>query len=132
MFKLGKQQGTNTAKEVWEKASKEELPNSDEVIQYIVKDLLAAITEKDILTVTNKGWYTGSRKLTQEEVAQLKEECQGLKESVLWKLMSNEIRYLANLQMFEKGIDRENTVFGRAMLYNLELLDKFIDRCSNL
>lgn len=102
------------------------------LIQYLVRNLLAAITEDDILTVTNKGWFYHKRKLTPEEVTQLQEEARSFKGSVLWNYMSNEVRYLANLQMFEKGISAENTVFGRAMLYNLQLLQQFLDRCSKL
>lgn len=102
------------------------------IIRYLVKNLLVAITEEDILTITNKGWFTRNRKLDESEVNQLKEEAISLKGSVLWKLMSNEIRYMANLQMFEKGDVPNSTVFGRGMLYNLQLLETFIDRCRKL
>lgn len=100
------------------------------LIQYLVKNLLAGVTIEDILTTTNTGWYLKGRKLTPEEVTQLKEEAHSFKDSVLWSVMLNEIRYLANLRMFEQAIVPENTVFGRAMLYNIEILEKFINRVS--
>lgn len=104
----------------------------NKLIQYLVKNLLAAISEEDIITVTNRGWLKGKRKMDEAEVTQLKQEAEELKKSVLWNYMSNEVRWLANLQMFEKGISKDNTVFGRAMLYNLELCNKFLDRISRL
>jgi len=95
------------------------------LIQHLVRNLLAAISPDDILTLTNRGWFYGGRKLTPEEVVQFKEEAKAFGDSILWRIMTSEIRYQANLRMFEKGIG-ENTVFGRAMLYNLELLEQFI------
>ena len=102
------------------------------LVQYLVKNLLAAVSEEDILTITNRGWFLKNRKLTEEEITQLKEEAYSFRDSVLWGLMSKEVKHLANLQMFEKGVKEENTVFGRAMLYNLQLIQLFIDRCSKL
>lgn len=102
------------------------------IIQYLVKHLLVAITEDDVLTLTNRGYYLGKQKLTPEEVTHLKEEVNSFKESILWKLLKNEVRFMANLRMFEKGISSEQTIFGRAMLYNLEIIEKFIERCKQL
>lgn len=102
------------------------------LIRQLTKRLLVALTEEDVLMITNKGWFVKNHKLTPEEVSQLKDEVRGFKDSVLWKLMSNEIRLLANTQMFEKGISEKETMFGRAMLYNLQLLETFITRCTRL
>ena len=102
------------------------------LIQYLVRNLLAAIPEEAVLTVSNRGWFLNKRKLSPEEVAHLAETCRSFQESEVWKLVHNEIRYLANLQMFEKGIKEENTVFGRAMLYNLEIMEKFLVMCGRM
>jgi hypothetical protein len=102
------------------------------LVAYLVKNLLAAVSERDILTITNRGWFTHNRRLTEEEVNQLKDEARALKGSVLWTMMANEVRYLANINMFEKGDTPNATTFGRAMLYNLQLLEQFIDRCKKL
>lgn len=102
------------------------------LIQYLVKNLLKALTEEDIITMTNRGWFLKNRKLSGEEVTQIKEEAHSFGQSVLWKLIANEIRYDANLRMFEKSAEEGNSVFGRAMLYNLELIEKFINRCTKL
>lgn len=102
------------------------------LVQYLVKNLLASVNEDDILTIANRGWFINNRKLTDMEVDQLKEEATALHNSVLWKMMSSEIRYIANLSMFEKALKPESTVFGRAMLYDLQLLEKFIERCRKL
>ena len=99
------------------------------LIQYLVRNLLVALLPSDILTITNKGWYIRGRKLSEEEKIQLKEESESFSRSFLWELMSNEIRFLANDRMFEKSAVEGNSVFGRAMLYNLQLLDGFMENC---
>lgn len=104
----------------------------NKVIRYLVKNLLVALTADDILTFTNKGWYIHKRRLSDDEVMQLKDEAQMLKDSVLWKLISNEIRFLANTRMFEKSAAEGNSVFGRAMLYNVDIIENFLDRCKKL
>jgi len=100
------------------------------LIQHLVRNKLAALTKEDILTITNRGLLLRGRKLAPEEIAQLKEEAKTFGDSLLWQLMTNEVRYHANLRMFEKGIG-ENTVFGRAMLYDLDLLEQFITNVKN-
>jgi hypothetical protein len=74
------------------------------LIQFLVKNLLAATTEEDILTITNRGWMHQKRKLSPEEVTQLQEDGHSFKDSVLWNYMKAEVRYQANLRMFEQGV----------------------------
>ena len=102
------------------------------IIQYLVKNLLVSITEEDIIVMTTRGWIKGKRKLSDEEVQFLKEEAKSIKESILWKYMNDEVKWNAQLRMFEKGVTEENTRFGRAMLHNLELLNKFLDNVIKL
>lgn len=102
------------------------------LVRYLTKNLLVAVTKEDVLTMTNRGWAYKGRRLSPEEVTQLKEEARTFGDSLLWRLMTQDIRYIANTSMFEKGVDRESTIFGRAMLYNLQILEDFITRSKQL
>ena len=104
----------------------------NKLIQYLTRNLLVAVTLDDILTITNRGVYIGKRKLTQEELMQIKDEAKQFQDSYTWKIMTRDVRYIANLRMFEQGIIPENTTFGRGMLYNLEIIEKFMQRVQNL
>src|SRR5687768_15711386 len=101
-------------------------------INYLTRNLLVGITEKDILAITNKGWFMEKRKLSPEEVVFLKEEAEALKKSLLWKLMADDLRWQANLRMFEKSAEGGNSVFGRAMLYNVEVIRQYLERVIKL
>jgi|GEM_PF-4241909 len=102
------------------------------LIQYLVKNLLVAINADEIITFTNQGTYLKGRRLTNEEVFQLKDDANSFEKSFLWQVMTNEVRFLSNDRMFEKSAVEGNSVFGRAMLYNLNILEQFIKRCKNL
>jgi len=104
----------------------------ERLIQHLVKNLLVAVMEDDILRITSRGWFKGNRKLTEEEVTFLKDGAKEFSDSIIWQYMKNELRWVANLRMFEKGQVPENTIFGRAMLYNLEVMEKFLENCKKL
>jgi hypothetical protein len=77
--------------------------------------------------MTNRGWSYRGRRLSPEEVSQLKEEARTFGDSLLWQMISSEIKYVAQVRMFEKAaIELENTLFGRAMLYNIQIIETFI------
>ena len=102
------------------------------LIRLLTKHLLVAVTDEDILTITNKGWFQGKRKLSEEEIMFLKEEAKALQESILWKMMVSELRWMANLRMFEKSAEEGNSAFGRALLYAIETERQYLDRVSKL
>ena len=100
------------------------------LVNYLTRNLLQALTEEDILMLANKEIKLNGRKLSLEEVAQLKEECQEFGKSFLWKMMSREIRFQAGLRMFEHCKTPDDIIFGKAMLYDLDLLRKFMENLS--
>lgn len=102
------------------------------LVQYFVKNLLVAITEDDVLFISGKDWLLNKRKLSAEEIIYLKEEAQSFSNSLLWKLMRNELRWLANKQMFDQLQKPEDMVFGKAMLYNLDKAKDFINNLKSL
>lgn len=102
------------------------------LVQYLVKNLLVAITEDDILLISNKEWLLKKRKLSSEEIISLKEEAQSFQSSLLWKLMRNELRWLSNRQMFDQLQNPDDMIFGKAMLYDLEKIKDFIEKLKSL
>lgn len=101
------------------------------VVQYLVKNLLVAVQTDDLLIPTNKGLYIGNRKLEPDEVSQLKEDAKMIQESFLWTRVRAEVKFVANLRMFEKSAEGDSSIFGRAMLYNFEIIEQFLDKLKN-
>lgn len=102
-------------------------------INFLTKHLFNGITEEDIIRPKADGIYLDEKKLDQQEIDALREEADKLKNSFIWKrLMKDRIRFVANRRMYEKGMGIEDLIFGKAMLYNLEILGKFLIVLSKL
>lgn len=100
------------------------------VITELTRNLLKAVTEDEILQVANRRWIIGSKKLSADEVETLKAEADVLRDSFLWKLMTNEVKYLAGLTMLDKAKLPEDMYFGKAMVYSIEMLNRFLERLA--
>lgn len=98
----------------------------------LTKHLLKAVHEDELLIFTNKGWYFNKNRLTDEQVATLREEAREFEGSFLWRLMSNEVKFLAYLRGSNKARHDEDLIFSGAMYYDLELLEQFLKNCRNL
>lgn len=99
---------------------------------YLVKHLLKAVHEDELLVLTNKGWYVGGKRIEPETVSQLRAEARDFKRSYLWKMMSRDVRFMAYMRATNKARTPEDMIYSSAMYYDLELLEKFIDRCAEL
>ncbi len=62
----------------------------------------------------------------------LKEEAKSFTSSLLYKLMTSEIRYYATLQRFDKATTNDDMIYGKAMLYNFDLIKKFVKNIDSL
>ena len=102
-------------------------------ISFLVHSLFNGITEDDILDFRKDGavYYRG-KQLNEEVRQRLIEDAKRYEGSVLFKFLNKEVKQVANLRMFKKGLDEKELIFGRAMLYNLELQEKVIKRLQNI
>ena len=102
-------------------------------INYLVGDLFNTISEKDILKelpgriVKYRGDTLGA-----EEISALKHDAKVFTESVLWEVLSNEVKYLSNLRMYERGKNEEDIIMGKAFLYALETINRKLKELSQL
>lgn len=99
------------------------------VIEYLTRHLLKAPSGEDVLRVVgNRTVSQGKRKLSKEELAVLREEATALKDSLLWRYMKHELEWLASLRRGAHCTQPGDVTFGSAMFYNLDLMQKFLDR----
>ena len=107
-------------------------------IRWLVRDLFNTIDENDIINVKQSvnqlgqsritGIYIRNRKLDQSEIDALKEGAIQIQDSAIWKLLSNEVRYLSNKQMYETG----DVMSGQIALFVIKVIEKTIDKISKL
>ena len=65
-----------------------------------------------------------SREITDEEIEILRRDAEVFKDSVIWNILKRELQLAANERMFDNAKEIDDMIFGKAMLYNLDLIDK--------
>ena len=97
------------------------------LIHFIVRNLLKSITEEELLRVNKNGKIIcRGRVITREMQDQIQVEAEYIKNSITFKLVTDDMKYLANQTMFEKSSKFDDMVFGKAMLYVIDVLIKKI------
>lgn len=101
------------------------------LLQYLTRNLLKALTEEDVLTITNKGWFLNRRKLAPEEVAHIKAEATDFEKSLLWTLMRKDIEWAAFVLGRKAKTDEENLAC-HYMFYNLDIMERYLRNVNKL
>ena len=83
------------------------------LLKWVVKHLFCGITEDDFVQM---------KKMDKPEQLQLKEEAKYLQAMQLWQQLNKEMKLAANERMFTKSNSTEDMIFGKAMLYTLEVM----------
>jgi hypothetical protein len=99
---------------------------------YLAKNLLKAVTEDEILIRSGKDWMIGEKKLSREQIMQIRDEAESFRHSMLYKYMRTEIKYEATLQRYDMAKTEDDMIFGKAMLYSFWLINRFIKKVSTL
>ena len=87
-------------------------------IRFLVTNLFNAIDEGDILRLNEKGAmvYQG-KDLTREAGEIIKIGAVSIKESLAWKVITEDMMYVANQRMWFKGQSAEDILAGKMILY---------------
>jgi len=100
-------------------------------IEYLTKKLLRSITAEDVLRRGKDGIMRArGRKLSKEMVDQLQNEAEYINNSITFQLIMDDMEHLAHQTMFERSTGFEDMLFGKAMLYNIDVLKKKIQNLA--
>lgn len=107
-------------------------------VKYLTKHLFNAITERDLLRIIGRDrdgvWivmYRGKR-MGSDKVERIKESAELFMKSDIWRILSREVKHEANKRMYDKSKSIADIMFGKAMLYDLEVIDKKIRELGGL
>lgn len=103
------------------------------LINLLVKRLFNGLTEDDVLKVRGKNviLYKGF-KLKPEKIESIKVDAKTFRDSVIWKLLSDDMKYVANKRMFEVSESMDDMMAGKMVLYTIDLINKKLDNLSKL
>jgi len=96
-----------------------------------LKRLYNTISVDDVLQLKGNKFYVGEKEITKEVLINLQQEAKFLKETYLWEILTNQIKYLSNERMYSKSKSDDDIVFGKATLYNLQIQEDIIKLILN-
>lgn len=95
-------------------------------LNWATKNLLKALNPEELLILRKDGLYQGSQRLSPEQRRNLNSDAETIEHTDLWRYMTNEVKYKAQEKMFAKSENYEDMYFGKAMLYNIQILEDMI------
>ena len=102
------------------------------LLRYIIRNRLKGVMIEDLLRVEGRDVFIGRTKLTHEEVLTLRDEAQIFENSLLWKLMSNNLYWIANFKMMRGANSEFEMTNGRMMTLVIDTLEEFISRLKSI
>lgn len=103
-----------------------------EFINYLVKDLFHAVTTEDVIRVKGPNVFIDGVALTNGDKMELINGAKALRELMVWNVLMREMRAVAGRRILEDSKTIEDIVFGKAMLYALDVLEKKVEHLSVL
>lgn len=103
------------------------------ILNFITKHLFNGIIETDFLfyNKSNHKLYIKDKELSDRYTQSLYARAYKLKDDALLNLLTNEIKYIAQKKIYY-GNSQDDIMFGKAMLYNLDLLQNKINAMASM
>jgi hypothetical protein len=97
-----------------------------------LKMLYNTVSEDDILRMRGTKLYIGDKMLTDGDRRSIKSGAVSIQSLETWKLLVKEMKYMSNKQMYENSSTVDDMIFGKAMLYTIDMMEKKIRNLSKL
>lgn len=96
-----------------------------------MNNLFNSVTEEDVLKYNGK-FLVGDKLLSTQEGQEIVRGAIVIKEMDVWKYLVKDLKNSANLRMFQNSVSTDDLMFGKAMLYCIDVLEKKLDNLSNI
>jgi len=92
-------------------------------LRKVIKHLYKGIEENELVRFDS---------LDERDRKRLKEEARYLEKTLLWKLLIGDMIHVSQKRMFEKATEEKELLFGKAVLYTIEVIKKKVDKLKQL
>ena len=97
----------------------------NKILNYILRHLFNAIMIDEVLRTNKQGQLiVGGRPLENAEIVSLQIQVDALRNWKLWQYLMADLKYLANQHMYDNSTCIDDLTFGKAMLYNINIIEK--------
>lgn len=101
-------------------------------VNFLVSHLFNAVSANQVLRTKNGKVLIGNQVLNQEMKDRLKLDAQSFRNSLLWNLVGNQVKYLANQRIYEKSSVIEDILAGKMTLYTVKVQEELMDKIEQL
>ena len=101
-------------------------------INFLVKRLFNFIPVEEILVQKSDGFYINGKKLEKKVMNEVRTQAKAILEFETYQLVRKELTYLANKKMFDDALVTEDLIFGKAMLYVLDIIHQKFTKLSDM
>lgn len=77
-------------------------------------------------------YYLGGKKLTDNQSKTLKAEAGAIRQTGLYKVLCETLSFAAHRSMFEEMKTLEDSHYGKALLYNVSVIQKVVENIANI
>lgn len=102
------------------------------LINLLVGPLFNGVGESDFLHIKGRNIYIGGMQMNDTQTQELKNAAKVLKQMHLWTLLNTQVKLAANRRMFEKSTSYNDMYFGKAMLYNVDMVEQKVNKLSQM
>jgi len=102
------------------------------ILNYMVKNLFVGLTEEDVFKVLGGKLFIGEDEVTEETARMYKQKAQDIMNSEVWKAVMKKIWYEAEKTTFQNAQTNEDCFFGKAMILNIDLIQKYLEKLSRI
>lgn len=102
------------------------------ILKLAVRHILRAVTSDDLLQIKGGKVFIGKTQLSNEEMSTLKSEAKTFENSLLWKLILNNLYWIANFKMMKEANKEIEMVNGRMMTLCVDTIEQFLQKFTKL
>lgn len=101
-------------------------------IGWMTHHLFNSITEEDILRIKGGKMYYKGKPMSKEGIDKLKLDALSFENSVIWQILSDEMKYQANQKIFYKAQNSDDLIAAKTLLYLIETMENKLKSIVNL
>ncbi len=76
--------------------------------------------------------FSGGSELSPQDSQQITIDARFIKESIYWELLTKDMRFHACDMIYNQSKNMDDIVFGKAVLWCLDVMDKKLNNISNV
>lgn len=102
------------------------------IMTYLTRHLFSGVWENDVFKPVGRKILYKGKVMSDEKRTIIADDAKKYAESIVWKIIKDECAFQANIKMYKTGTKEIDTVAGRMMLYNLDILDKVLIKLQRM